>query len=204
MRRNKSRIRTGRTRRTCRKRSSDEIALVVKFACACLSCLLLAALTGCASYQVGNESLYRPDIFTVAVPPFQSESLRRHLGERLTEAVVKEIELKTPYKVSRGINADSQLNGRIVHDAKYAITENVNDELRDIELEYFVEFSWRNRQGNPLIQEQMLTIPNQLINLEVGQSVHFVPEGGQSRATAEQVAIQRLAEQIVASMELPW
>ena len=166
---------------------------------------LLLLLPGCASYQIGNQSLYRRDVYTVAVPPFQSESLRRGLGERLTEAVVKEIEQKTPYKVSRGLQADSQLNGRLVHDAKYAITENANDELRDVELEYFVEFSWRDRQGMSLLAPQMVQVPAELLNVsEVAQAVHFVPEGGQSRTTAEQVAIQRLAEQIVASMESPW
>ena len=170
-----------------------------------LTASLLLLLPGCASYQVGNQSLYRPGIATVAVPPFQSESFRRHLAERLTEAIVKEIELKTPYKVSRGLQADSQLNGRILQDAKYAITESENDDLRDIELEYYVEFSWRDRQGVPLLSQRQVQIPAELLNVsEVAQAVHFVPEGGQSRTTAEQVAIQRLAEQIVASIESPW
>ena len=140
----------------------------------------------------------RSSTFSIRKPPSTA-------AERLTEAVVKEIEQKTPYKVSRGLNADSQLNGRIVHDAKYAVTENANDELRDIELEFFVEFSWRDRRGTPLLEKQLVQVPRSLLNIaEVGQAVHFVPEGGPSRATAEQIAIQRLAEQIVASMEAPW
>src|SRR2546421_386051 len=58
--------------------------------------LLLAA--GCAEYHLGVGSLYRPDIRTVGVEMFDSLSYRRYLGERLTEAVVKEIEHRTPYK----------------------------------------------------------------------------------------------------------
>ena len=61
--------------------------------------LALIVLPGCAGYQIGNRSLYRPDIRTVHVPVVQSESFRRYLGERLTEAIVKEVELRTPYKV---------------------------------------------------------------------------------------------------------
>jgi hypothetical protein len=40
--------------------------------------------------------------------------------------------------------------------------------------------------------------------LEVGQSASLVPEFGESFATAQQEAIQKLAEQIVAMMETPW
>ncbi|MEM7313610.1 MAG: LPS assembly lipoprotein LptE [Planctomycetota bacterium] len=158
--------------------------------------------SGCASYQLGNRTLYRNDIATVSVPVFQSESLRRFLGERLTEAVIKEIELKTPYKVANGRNAHSRLTGRIIHDAKYAITENRNDELRDIELELFAEVAWQDRNGNSLLAPQRVAIPRALHR--VGQAVHFVPEGGQSLTTAQQDAIERLATQIVAMMELPW
>lgn len=158
-------------------------------------------LSGCAGYQLGTQSLYRPDIVTVAVPIFQSESLRRHLGERLTEAVVKEIEHKTPYKVTQGMNADSVLTGRLIEESKYVITENANDEPRDIELEMFVELDWRGRDGRQLLRQQV-ALPPALTT--VGQAVHFVPEGGQSMVTAQQDAIEKLAEQIVARMEVPW
>src|SRR5262245_65624285 len=90
----------------------------------CLSaiCMLYSAfcisLSGCAGYQIGNRSLYRPDIRTVHVPVIQSESYRRNLGEKLTEAVVKEIELKTPYKVVDAESADSILSLRLVSDSQ--------------------------------------------------------------------------------------
>ena len=51
----------------------------------CSLCSLL--LAGCAGYQVGTDSLYAPDVATVYVPMIESDSYRRDLGERLTEAV---------------------------------------------------------------------------------------------------------------------
>ena len=78
----------------------------------------LALLGGCAGYQIGNQSLYPVNIRTVYVPMFQSASFRPYLGERLTEAVMKEIELKTPFKVVSDPNADSTLSGRIVGEGK--------------------------------------------------------------------------------------
>jgi Lipopolysaccharide-assembly len=166
------------------------------------SSICCLALVGCAGYIVGNRTLYRSDITTVHVPVFTSESYRRFLGERLTEAVVKEIELKTPYKVVSSPFADSALLGRITRDAKYTIAENVNDESRDIEAQVYAEITWRDRNGQTIVGPEAFAVPGGL--LEVAQAVHFIPEGGQSLATAQQDAIARLAEQIVSRMEAPW
>ena len=62
-----------------------------------------------AGYQIGNKSLYPAGIETVYVPICKSNSFRRGLGEQLTEAIQKEIEKKTPYKVVGTPNADSTL-----------------------------------------------------------------------------------------------
>ena len=73
--------------------------------------LVLPVLCGCAGYQIGNRTLFPTHIHTVHVPTFESISFRRNLGERLTEAVVKEIEVRTPYKVVADPNADSVMTG---------------------------------------------------------------------------------------------
>ena len=163
---------------------------------------LLLLLPGCASYHFGNQTLYRADIYTVHVPVFESESFREFLGERLTEAVVKQIELVTPYKVSQGATADSVLYGHLLEEDKYVLTENINDEPRDIEVGMRIEVSWRGRNGEMLAGPETFRVPNELVRF--AQAVHFVPEGGQSLGTAHQEAIQKLAEQIVSRMELPW
>jgi hypothetical protein len=49
-----------------------------------------ALVLGCAPYRMGVQSLYSCNIRTVYVPMFESDSFRRNLGERLTEAVQKE------------------------------------------------------------------------------------------------------------------
>src|SRR3954449_3287605 len=89
------------------------------------NCLTLCfAISGCVGYQVGTASLYAPDVATVYVPMIESDSYRRDLGERLTEAVVKEIELKTPYKVVSTPNADSVLSARLQVDTRRRVIEN--------------------------------------------------------------------------------
>ncbi|MFP6648732.1 MAG: LPS assembly lipoprotein LptE [Pirellulaceae bacterium] len=165
--------------------------------------LFLLVMSGCAGYQVGVDSLYRPDVKTVHVPIFQSDSYRRGLGEQLTEAVVKQIESRTPYKVVSRSDADSQLNGKILYQRKRVLAENSFDEPRDLETEIVVEVSWIDRQGDALMQR--VAGPSEpAVPLRIGQAVNFVPESGQSLATAHQEAIQKLARQIIDQMELRW
>ncbi|MEC7564699.1 MAG: LPS assembly lipoprotein LptE [Planctomycetota bacterium] len=159
------------------------------------------ALSGCTGYQLGNENLFRPDIRTVQVPIIQSESFRQGLGERLTEAVVKEIELRTPYKVVSAESADSIFRAQIVNEQKRVIAENTFDEARDIEVQMVIEVSWLDRRGQQLIQRSQIPFDE---GVYITQAANFVPEGGQSLVTAQQEVIRKLAAQIVSQMELPW
>jgi hypothetical protein len=163
--------------------------------------LLSVFLTGCAGYQVGNRTLYSPDIRTVYVPMFESNSFRRGLGERLTEAVVKEIELKTPYKVVGSPDADSVLSGTIISETKRITAETPFDDPRTSELNLVVQVTWVDRRGD-IMQEGCIPLPPAVV--EVEQSAKVTPEVGQSIAVGHQVAIQKLAEQIVGLMEMPW
>ncbi len=163
---------------------------------------LIALAAGCASYQIGTRSLYRPDIRTVYVPMFESDSLRRNLGERLTEAVAKEIELKTPYKVVHRPDADSVLNARITSETKRVVSEQLNDIPRNIETDLTVQVNWYDRRGGTLMEDARFNFSP--VAFSAAQDADFTPEGGQSVATAHQEAIQRLAEQIVSQMESRW
>ncbi len=165
------------------------------------SCCLFSTL-GCASYRVGARSLYAPDVTTVYVPMIESDSFRRDLGERLTEAVVKEIELKTPFKVVGNPDADSILSARLVSETKRVIVENPNDQPRAIEVGMIAEVTWLNRRREPLRLPASVPLPPEL--LPIGQTAALIPEAGQSDAVAQQQAIERLAQQIVSTMEEPW
>lgn len=163
------------------------------------STLLLA---GCARYQVGSESLYAPDVATVYVPMIESDSYRRDLGERLTEAVIKEIELKTPYKVVGTPDADSILSVRLLGDRRNLLAENSFADPRLSESAVYTEVSWLNRRRLPMAPPQSIALPPELVGIEA--TANLIPEAGQSVATSQQQAIERLAQQIVGSMEAPW
>jgi hypothetical protein len=164
--------------------------------------LLFAALAGCASYQIGNQSLFPPEIHTVYVPVFESNSFRRNLGERLTEAVVKEIENRTPYKVVSDPTADSTLKGRLVSETKRVLVPGLTGDAREIQAGMQVQVSWADRKGRLLRDTQSVPLPEEIA--DVSSTGNAVPEVGQSITTAQQDAIGRMASQIVGLMERPW
>jgi hypothetical protein len=163
--------------------------------------LLVCLALGCAPYRFGTRNLYAPDISTVYVPVFSSNSFRPDLGERLTEAVQKEIEKRTPYKVVNTPNADSVLSGQIVRDVKRVTIENPTDDPREFEVVFTVRVSWVDR-NNSVLQQGNVPIAGAAIELLQASPVR--PEIGDSVATGQQQTIERLARQIVSMMEAPW
>ncbi|MFM7115222.1 MAG: LPS assembly lipoprotein LptE [Planctomycetota bacterium] len=156
---------------------------------------LLLTGVGCAGYHMGNQFLYRNDIRSVHVAIFETDSYRRFLGQRLTEAVVKQIESQTPLTISDPRLADSFVQGRILRDTKRVLSETRDDDPRALQYGWQLEVTWVDRAGVPLMQRQVLRID---------EDIDFIPEGGQSLATAELEMVERLARQIVGQMEIAW
>lgn len=162
--------------------------------------IAIAITAGCAGYQIGNQTLFRPDVRTIHVPVFQTQSFRKDFGERLTEMVIKEIEDKTPYKVVCESDADSILTGQLISERKTVLAEDMNDVPRNIGTDLVTRVRWESRSGD-LLRQNLVSLPPILY---VSQTANFIPEGGQSVATAHQRAMQQLAEQIVSQLEYPW
>ena len=83
-------------------------------AAAAAATLLLAG--GCASDPAEGwsfRSTWPESIRTVAVDVFRNDSFDRDVAFELTDALVKEIEARTPYKVTAARDADTILTGRI-------------------------------------------------------------------------------------------
>ena len=180
------------TRWTRRLKSSP--ALRSRLAIAAVGLAVLLG-TGCRGYNLGNQYLYRSDIRTVHVPVFESDSYRRFLGQRLTEAVVRQVQANTPLSIADPEIADSFIQGRIVRERKRSISEDRFDDPRNIEIAWRVEVSWVDRAGVPLMPLQ---------SVKIDRDANFIPEGGQSMSTAQQQMVEQIARDIVNQMEMPW
>lgn len=163
---------------------------------------VVAIAPGCAMYQFGSASMFRSGIRTVHVPVVRNDTFRHDLGIRLTEALVKEIERRTPYKVTGDPNADSVLTCRVVDEAKRVLTETETDDPRALDAVIAVEATWAGRSGQLLMQNSV--VPNGSLAMTFGQDSRFVPEAGQSIDSATQATIEDLAERIVNQMECRW
>lgn len=173
---------------------------------ACLAASVLTLAAGCASYRFGNNTLYANNVRTIYVPIFQCDSFRTtpsiDVGERLTEAVCKEIEKRTPFKVvGSEAAADSVLTGRVVADTKRIVVESPTDQSRMVEMNYQVLVTWADRGGTVIAAGD---VPLPAATVDVGQAAALVPEFGRSVASTQQEAIVKLAQQIVGLMEEPW
>ncbi len=124
-----------------------------------------------------------------------SDSYRRFSGQRLTEAIIKNIESRTPFVITEPALADSFVQGRIMRDTKRVVGENRFGEPRSLEYGWQIEVTWVDRAGVPLMARQIVRIDD---------DVNFIPEGGQSLGSAELQLVERLARQIVGQMESPW
>lgn len=156
-------------------------------------------LTGCG-YAVG--SAVDPHIRTVAVPTFESGAFRRGVEQQLTEAVQREIRLRTPFRLAHAGDADTRLRGKVVSVGKRVLGLGPSDDPRQVEFEIAVEVVWEDLRDGRVLASRHVPISPDAVNLMTsGRSSLDV---GQSARSAEYDAVRELARQIVDLMETPW
>jgi hypothetical protein len=156
-------------------------------------------VTGCG-YMVGAP--YEGDVRTVHVPTFTSDSFRRGLEFQLTEAVQKHIQSRTPFRLAKEPYADTRLTGNIALIRKSPLGESAFDDVRELQVSFAVEVTWEDLRTGQLLTQQQIPIAPEVVHLV--SEAEFAPEVGQSLATANQQAIDRMARRIVEMMEMPW
>ncbi|MHC5002919.1 MAG: LPS assembly lipoprotein LptE [Planctomycetota bacterium] len=165
--------------------------------------LLLAAglpLGGCAADPVAGystQTTFPTDVATIAVPIFQNDSYTRELEFELTDALVKEIQARTPYRLAPSSRADTVLLGRI---RKVELDQLSKSRLTGLSEEVVVgmtiDFEWKD-----LRTDRVLVARREFVG-----SGLFVP----SRPTGESIeigqfnAVQQLAQDVVAEMRGGW
>lgn len=166
---------------------------------------VLAVLTcaaGCSSDGTGGyttSSMYRDNISTVAVPIWKRGSAvyRRDVERRLSEAIIKRLELDTPYKVVDKSKADTLLEGVLTGYGQRVMSfDPATGNPRDIEVTLFVNFTWTDlRNGDILVQKEKFRA--------TGVYYPTAPFAEDPYIGAED-ALNQLAKRIVETLEKPW
>jgi hypothetical protein len=173
--------------------------------------VLVLCVAGCGSFGRAPSSspreggffgwhIYAPfdtsEVKTVAVF-FKSNSFRRDVEKQLTEAVIKEITLRSPYKVvGQHEKADSLLTGTVTYADKNLVVEAPTNLPRELNMTINVAVMWTHNPPTEIEDKRIATI--------VTETINFVPEVGETTLSATNHVIQSLAKQIVDMMEQPW
>ncbi len=168
-------------------------ALAAAFACGLL-------LPGCASNPTdgwSTASSFPSGYRTVAVPVFENPTYDRSVGYQLTDAVVKEIQQNTPYRVTSEAKADTVLRGTIREVRRRELSKSLATGLsEEMVLQVTVDYEWVDmKTGKPIVARQGFSSGGTFIA---------------SRPQAEPIdlgnynVVQQLAGDIVASMQTNW
>tara|TARA_B100000959_G_C14933863_1_gene604835 strand:+ start:1168 stop:1680 length:513 start_codon:yes stop_codon:yes gene_type:complete len=162
--------------------------------------LVFLFCASCASNPTvgySSASLYAKEYHSVAVPIFQNETMTRNMEFMLTDAVIKEIQSRTPYAVLGEKYADTILTGTITNIELDFMTQSKQTGLdNEMLVEATIDFKWTNLRNDATIAgrnnftSSALFIPSQPSSepMEIGQFA----------------VVQQLASDIVDQMQASW
>lgn len=193
--------------------------------------LLVAGCRGDFSFLgYSTRPPFDPGIRTVHVPVFKSTVLEtqpyRDFEVDLTSAVVKEINARTPWKVSSNREgADTELLGTITGIQKVVMNRTPQNFARELEFVFTCQVVWRDlrtgkvlsnprvgRVDPPVIEPFDPSLPppaeecprEKAVPITVVSTARAIPELGESNASAQKLGFDAMARQIVNMMESPW
>jgi hypothetical protein len=208
-----------------------------------LAAALPLAVAGCRSggpsvfgYRLGADVLYDEHITTVYVPVFNNRAFQttpyRGLEVDITQAVVREIGSKTPFRiVSDPERADTELLGNIVSITKNPLNRTQQNTLREGEVVVAVDVVWRDLRDGTILSsprkprlpgtpgpsdvpsipfDPTVPVPPPFFELQpvVPQRItaagRYVMELGETNASASKRVSDQIATQIVSMMEKRW
>jgi hypothetical protein len=177
------------------KRHPLRIALV-------LACALCA---GCSGYSSGANAggrngyawgtTFRKDIRTVAVPAFGTKSFSRGDEITLTQALIAQIESRTPYKIVPAERADTILEGLVVSVGTGTVSlDNQTALPQESVYTISVDFTWKDLRSGTILVERR----------NFDQSSTYYPTLGDGRAHGRQTTAEALAASIVDELQGEW
>jgi len=162
--------------------------------------LSLAPLTGCAatpSDGYAAASPYPSKYRSVAVPIFRNQSYMRGFELDLADAVVKEVESSTPYKVRSEATADTVLRGTLTSVDLIELSKDPSTGLaNEMMVRVRADFEWVDlRTGERIVAKQ-----------GIESSALFVPSypAREPLELGRFAAVQQLAHDLVGAMQSNW
>jgi len=159
-----------------------------------LLCFCLLAAMGCG-YR--HQELFTEEYQTVAVPIFENRTFYRTAEFDLSEALVKEIERRTPYKVTSPTTADTIVEGVISDIQQRMVTRRASGGVpQEIELTVTVNFQWKDLRSGEVLRDRrgFQAVGRHIVAQPMGEPIEI----------AQHAAMEQLAREIVSTMRADW
>ncbi len=157
--------------------------------------LALAAVSAASGCGYSTKRPFRTDIQTVHVEMFQSREFRRELEFRLTEAIIKRIEMDTPYRIGSKQTADATLSGEVLSVKNQVFGDDLSTgRPREIGATVVVRFRFQDMRSGEILAERPRFV----------YQTSYIPPVGETFTVSMTRALDGMAEQIVETMETDW
>jgi hypothetical protein len=163
--------------------------------------LVVISLPGCSSsgtvagYAAGET--YDDSVRTVAVHIFENRTFFRDVEFKLTEALAKELESRTPYKVARAGGADTILTGTVMSvDKRLLSREFTTGVPQEVQVVVVASFEWKDLRTGEIRRKRS----------RVEGTGEHIPTRPLSEPfeVARHAAVAELAREIVSAMRKDW
>lgn len=158
--------------------------------------ILVAAMTlGACGYQ--SHELYPEQYRSVSSRIFENLTFYQGVEFELAEAITKELESRTPYKVTPEGLADTQLSGVIREiDQDQTIRRRIGDVPSEMEVQVTVDFTWQDlRTGRVIVDRRGFTATGRYLPAR---------SAGEPLQVGIANAVQQIAQQIVSTLRADW
>ena len=160
----------------------------------CVLQLTFCVVSGCG-YHAGE--LFDTSIQSVAVPIFENRTFYREMEFKLSEALTKQIEQRTPYKVVGEAGADTVLTGTVTRVEKKLLSRQLKTGLpQEVQVVVVASFEWKDLRSGRILRRRTRI-------QGTGEHIPTLP-AGEPFEVARHAAIDELAREIVSVMREDW
>ena len=154
--------------------------------------LAFAAFAGCSGYS--TESLIDPHYKTVYVKTFDNQTFYRGYEQTLTREFINQMNARTRLRIAPLGKADSIISGQITAFTQQVLTQDVNDNVRELQIVLTVDMNWTDAKTGKLIRATH--------GLQLADRVKF--DIGQTLNTQTPGLFSDVAVRLVESLEASW
>jgi hypothetical protein len=151
-------------------------------------------LAGCGYSQ---QPIYEDGVGSISVPIFKNQSFHRELEFKMTESLKKQLESRTPFKVTASGVADTLLSGTIVSVETTSLSRDFDSGLvQEAQLSVTVDVEWKDLRDGRILRKRRAVIG----------TGRYVPTRGVGEPVdvAYHQAVEAVSWQILAMMQRDW